>query len=174
MQTPQKISVLVAEDNPVNQEIIIAMLQDYGIETELVENGREAVDALEHGPFDLIFMDCQMPGMDGFEATSCIRNSDKDTRNIPIIAMTANVMMQDRTECFAVYGDRAIKGHSGHRSWYCQGQYDQFRPRSLQRQRQSGSGHNQPELTSIFPFQPAPVKTALKRAVLLVLLKLTP
>lgn len=101
MQTPHKISVLVAEDNPVNQEVIIAMLEDYGIETELVENGRDAVNALARGPFDLIFMDCQMPEMDGFQATSCIRNSNQNTRNIPIIAMTANVMMQDRSECFA-------------------------------------------------------------------------
>lgn len=82
MQVHHKISVLVAEDNPVNQEVIIAMLQDYGINTELVENGRDAVDAIAREQFDLVFMDCQIPGMDGFEATSRIRNSQKtETRH---------------------------------------------------------------------------------------------
>jgi CheY-like chemotaxis protein len=93
MALPHMISVLVAEDNPVNQEVIIAMLQDYGVQTELVENGYGVVEAFTKKSYDLIFMDCQMPGMDGFEATSLIRNSNAANKNIPIIAMTAKANM---------------------------------------------------------------------------------
>ena len=93
-------SVLLAEDNPVNQEIIIAILEREGIKVTLAENGRQAVDMARDTPYDMIFMDCQMPEMDGFEATGLIRAfTDPARRSVPIVALTANVMVGDRERC---------------------------------------------------------------------------
>ena len=101
MSAIQKISVLVAEDNPVNQEVMIAMLEDCGIRARLAQNGEEALAAMHSDSFDLILMDCQMPVLDGFAATARIRNDTRAYKDIPIVAMTANTVMQSRTECLA-------------------------------------------------------------------------
>lgn len=93
------IAVLVAEDNPVNQEVIISMLEDYGIKPDLVSNGKEAFEKVREKHFDLVFMDCHMPDMNGFEATRLIRETAGEFNRVPIVAMTANVMMQNRKEC---------------------------------------------------------------------------
>lgn len=89
--------VLVVEDNKVNQMLIHRLLNKYGIDSDLAVNGREALNLYEYGRYHMIFMDCQMPLMDGFEATREIRVLDKD---IPIIAMTAYASKEDRTKCF--------------------------------------------------------------------------
>jgi PAS domain S-box-containing protein len=94
------IRVLVAEDNPVNQKVAIAVLRKLGYRAHAVANGHEVLDALREMPFDLILMDCQMPVMDGFETTRIIRKSQTlDQKNIPIIAMTANALKGDRERC---------------------------------------------------------------------------
>jgi FOG: CheY-like receiver len=91
----------VAEDNPVNQKVAQAMLRKMGLRADVVANGQEAVNALQIIPYDLVLMDCQMPEMDGFEATRCIRNGASGVINpsIPIIAMTASTMQGDRDKC---------------------------------------------------------------------------
>jgi two-component system, sensor histidine kinase and response regulator len=93
--------ILVVEDNPVNQKVAQGMLRKFGISAELAANGEEAITSLEQFPFDLVFMDCQMPIMDGFEATQLIRDSKSSVRDrtVPIIAMTANAMQGDRDRC---------------------------------------------------------------------------
>ncbi|MBX9636613.1 MAG: response regulator, partial [Nitrosomonas sp.] len=88
--------ILVAEDNPVNQEVAKAMLNRLGMETTIANDGKQAVELVYSNPYDIILMDCQMPVMDGFEATSEIR---KQYGNIPIIALTANATEDDRTHC---------------------------------------------------------------------------
>ncbi len=100
--------ILVAEDNPVNQEVAIAVLQALGCEVHAVEDGQGALDRLESGSFDLVLMDCQMPTMDGFEATRKIREREatsgpagKDGKRLPIIALTAHAMQGDRQQCLA-------------------------------------------------------------------------
>lgn len=96
--------VLVVEDNVVNQDIIIPALVRLGCRATLAEGGEEAVQAFEQGSFDLVFMDCQMPGMDGFEATRAIRDLEKAAEGrdrTPIIALTANAMAGDRDLCLA-------------------------------------------------------------------------
>ncbi len=97
--------ILLAEDSPVNTEVAIAMLELLGCRTEAVPNGRVALDRSAHEEFDLILMDCQMPEMDGFEATRRIRareeKAGKDSRRIPIIALTAHAMKGDREQCLA-------------------------------------------------------------------------
>ena len=94
--------VLVAEDNPVNQRLAMAILGKKGYEVVLTANGKEAVAAFKQGPFDVILMDVQMPEMDGFEATALIREKEKETGgHIPIIAMTAHAMKGDRERCLA-------------------------------------------------------------------------
>jgi signal transduction histidine kinase/ActR/RegA family two-component response regulator len=94
--------VLLAEDNPVNQEVICAMLGISGAEVMVVENGELAVQALRQGEFDVVLMDCQMPVMDGYEATARIRQEEAPGRHIPIIALTANAFSEDRERCVAV------------------------------------------------------------------------
>jgi signal transduction histidine kinase/CheY-like chemotaxis protein/HPt (histidine-containing phosphotransfer) domain-containing protein len=95
--------ILLAEDNPVNQTVAIAMLKRQGYRVDVAGNGLEVLEALSRIPYDLILMDCQMPEMDGFEATSRIR--DRKTpllrHQLPIIAMTANAMSGDRERCIA-------------------------------------------------------------------------
>ncbi len=97
--------VLLVEDSAVNQEVALAMLKSVGCEVRLAENGREAVAAVHDGRFDLILMDCQMPEMDGFEATAAIRKLEvaraAPGARVPIIALTANVLGGDRERCLA-------------------------------------------------------------------------
>jgi two-component system sensor histidine kinase/response regulator len=96
--------ILVAEDNPVNQEVALGMLQNFGCEVEVVANGREAYEISTRRQYDLIFMDCQMPEMDGYEATNAIREREaQDPRkgHIPIVALTAHAMEGDHQACLA-------------------------------------------------------------------------
>ncbi len=94
--------VLLVEDNKTNQLIAKSMLSKFGLECDIVENGQEAVDILETKQYDLVFMDCQMPVMDGFSATGMIRSLESNVLNheIPIVAMTANAMDGDKERCF--------------------------------------------------------------------------
>ena len=87
--------VLVVEDNVINQKVALRILQILGINAQLAENGAEAVTRLKTQPFDLVFMDCQMPVMDGYEATAEIRAFSR----VPIIAMTAHALAGDRERC---------------------------------------------------------------------------
>lgn len=92
--------ILVAEDNEVNQRVITFQLEKAGFEVELVENGREAVEAVATGRFDLVLMDCQMPELDGFEATRTIRKDEEESgRRTTIIALTANAMEGYEERC---------------------------------------------------------------------------
>ncbi len=95
--------VLLAEDNPVNQEVANAMLQRVGVSLKIVNNGQEAVDSLQVEQFDVVLMDCQMPIMDGFEATASIRQREatQGLPSVPIIALTANAISGDREHCLA-------------------------------------------------------------------------
>jgi two-component system, sensor histidine kinase and response regulator len=90
--------VLLAEDNPTNQFVLLKLLRDLGVHVDLAENGREAVDQLTEQPYDLVLMDMQMPEMDGLEATREIRGlpARADT---PIVALTANAFTEDRERC---------------------------------------------------------------------------
>ncbi|MEM7042556.1 MAG: response regulator, partial [Pseudomonadota bacterium] len=97
-------SILVAEDHAVNQDLIQEALSQLGCETDLVEDGAAAIRAFEHGGHDLILMDCQMPHVDGFQATRAIRDLERrngDPDHIPIVALTANAMEGDRDRCLA-------------------------------------------------------------------------
>jgi CheY-like chemotaxis protein len=91
--------VLVVEDNVVNQKVAKRLLEKLGCRVDLAANGKEAVDMFESMPFDAIFMDCQMPEMDGYEATRVIRGRQGSRLRIPIIAMTAGVMEAERERC---------------------------------------------------------------------------
>lgn len=102
------VKVLLAEDNPINQEIGSAMLESLGCKVVLTESGTDAIKAFEKEPFDLVLMDCQMPEMDGYEATRIIRQreqeaarSDSGRKRTPIIALTANALMGDKEKCLA-------------------------------------------------------------------------
>jgi len=103
-ELPQfKARVLVVEDNAVNQMVARGMLKKFGVTVDVVADGKEAVYVLETLPYDLVFMDCQMPVMDGYEASRCIREPQSKVldKNIPIIAMTANAIKGDREKCIA-------------------------------------------------------------------------
>ncbi|VVB72846.1 Methyl sulfide methyltransferase-associated sensor [uncultured archaeon] len=96
-----KFRILVAEDNPVNQKVAQALLKKMGVHADVVANGQEAINELRLIPYDLVLMDCQMPEIDGLEATRRIRKDVLGVLNprIPIIAMTASNMQGDREKC---------------------------------------------------------------------------
>jgi two-component system sensor histidine kinase/response regulator len=104
----EKVRILVAEDNPTNQKVALGQLQILGYRGDAVANGLEVLEALKHHPYDVILMDCQMPGMDGYETTEAIRRQEQSLEHpcpwsapIYVIAMTANAMQGDREKCFA-------------------------------------------------------------------------
>jgi CheY-like chemotaxis protein len=99
-QSGERDRILIAEDNAINQKVIERMVQKLGYRVDLVGNGREAIDALGGSSYSLVFMDCQMPEMDGFEACREIRKLNGGAQ-IPIIAITANAMKGDRERCLA-------------------------------------------------------------------------
>ena len=104
-QTGASLKILVAEDNPVNQELVQAMLQGMGHQCQLADNGEDALRLLTQHSFDMVLMDCQMPVMDGFTATREIRRREEEQKAatvIPIIALTASVFKEDQVRCQTV------------------------------------------------------------------------
>ena len=93
--------ILLAEDNPVNRTVALRILSRAGFEADAVENGRLALEAVQRGEYDILFMDVQMPEMDGLEATAAIRAWENGQGHIPIVAMTAHAMKGDREKCLA-------------------------------------------------------------------------
>ena len=109
------LRILLAEDNPANQKLATYVLQDRGHLVEIAGDGQEAIRLTERNRYDVILMDVQMPGIDGLEATTTIRNREDGGRRVPIIAMTAHAMKSDRDRCLAAgmdgYLSKPIDGH---------------------------------------------------------------
>lgn len=100
-EIPKDTTILLVEDNVINQKLALLQLKKLGLNIKLASNGQEAVDLVSKNNFSLIIMDCQMPILDGFEATKKIRELEKVSgTHIPIIAMTANAMESDKEKCF--------------------------------------------------------------------------
>lgn len=97
-----KIKVLLAEDNPINQLLALRVINNWGFEVDIAENGLIAIDKLKNMDYDMVLMDLQMPEMDGYEATSYIRKHLGDKKNIPIVAMTAHAIKGEIEKCLAV------------------------------------------------------------------------
>src|SRR6185503_17190863 len=97
-------SILLVEDNEINQQIAVELLEGSGANVRVAQNGREAVEALSKGPqpppFDVVLMDLQMPEMDGYQATAMLR-ADPRFGKLPIIAMTAHATVEERQRCLA-------------------------------------------------------------------------
>jgi signal transduction histidine kinase/CheY-like chemotaxis protein len=96
--------ILVAEDNLVNQKVVVGLLERLGCEVKVAANGKEAVDMIAAESFDLVLMDCMMPVMDGYEATIAIRalQANSSTKPTPIVALTANNVAGDREKCLSI------------------------------------------------------------------------
>lgn len=104
-QSDLNAKILLVEDNPINRMVAQKMLEKLGVKTEIANNGVEAVSQLTQKSYDLVLMDCQMPEMDGFDATREIRQigvKSINDKQVPIVAMTANVMSGDRERCIKV------------------------------------------------------------------------
>ena len=104
------VRILVAEDSPLNQQVALKQLEKLGYTAEVVSDGDQAVEAHHRKPYDIILMDCQMPGMSGYEATWQIRNHESETAAKPvhIIAMTANSQADNREKCISAGMDGFI------------------------------------------------------------------
>jgi CheY-like chemotaxis protein len=101
MRFDSHLRVLVAEDNVINQKVAVRILERMGIRADVAANGREVVEMMRILPYDVIFMDCQMPEMNGYEAATEIRRREAPGRHIAIIAMTAEVLAGARERCLA-------------------------------------------------------------------------
>lgn len=99
----QQARILLAEDIATNQEVMKAMLHGFGCDVDIVVNGEQALEVLRNSHYDLVLMDCQMPDMDGFEATRLFRGFEKDQGlpRVPIVAVTASVLNDERAACLA-------------------------------------------------------------------------
>jgi signal transduction histidine kinase/DNA-binding response OmpR family regulator len=100
--------ILLVEDNVVNQKLGATLLKKMGCQVDIAANGEEAVAMASQMPFDLIFMDCQMPEMDGFQATAAIRKHEEEGARTPIVALTAGVYLDDRERCRAAGMDEFL------------------------------------------------------------------
>jgi two-component system sensor histidine kinase/response regulator len=103
-----RMKILVAEDNPINQRVALALLTKLGQDVTMVENGEEALRALERGSFDLVLMDCHMPRMDGYEATARFRAIEPAGSHVPVIALTADNEADVRERCLAAGMDSCL------------------------------------------------------------------
>src|SRR5258705_5663847 len=99
-ESRRSLRVLLAEDNPVNQQVAVAMLVKRGHEVHVSSNGREALQAVQERDYDVVLMDIQMPEMDGFEATHAIRALPKG-KDLPIIGLTAHALSGERERCLS-------------------------------------------------------------------------
>jgi len=97
-----RLRILVAEDSPTNQKVILRQLSKLGHRADAVSNGFEAIAAVQAVPYDVVLMDCQMPELDGYDATARIRQLPPPAGTLPIIALTANASVEDRARCLAV------------------------------------------------------------------------
>jgi len=102
------IRILLAEDNPLNQSLMRAFLQKTGCELDIVANGREALDAFENAHYDIILMDVRMPVLDGFDTTKLIRSQERPHQHIPIVAVTASALKNDRETCLQAGMDSVL------------------------------------------------------------------
>jgi CheY-like chemotaxis protein len=102
VKSHRPVKVLVAEDNPLNQKIVMAMLIKMNCSVTIAQNGFEAVKLLNESAFDIVLMDMQMPKMDGLNATRIVKQGSKLNRNTPVIALTANATEEHKRACFEV------------------------------------------------------------------------
>ena len=124
--------VLLAEDNIVNQRVAVGLLKRRGHYVTVVENGREAVDAVEREQFDIVLMDLQMPVMGGLEATKAIRERKRDTSrdHLRIVAMTAHAMSGDRERCLAAGMDGYLSKPTESRTLFAEVEGDAVAPKA--------------------------------------------
>jgi CheY-like chemotaxis protein len=103
-----EVRALVVEDNPVNQKVALTMLSKLGIHADVAANGREGVEMLQLLPYDIVFMDCQMPVMNGYEAVAEVRKQAGPNQQVAVIAMTADAMQESRERCLSAGMDDFI------------------------------------------------------------------
>lgn len=101
VRAARHLHILLAEDSVVNQKLAVYLLEKWGHRVTVAATGREAVEAIERQPFDLVLMDVQMPELDGLQATAAIRRREAGQHHVPIVAMTAHAMVGDRERCLA-------------------------------------------------------------------------
>jgi two-component system, sensor histidine kinase and response regulator len=110
---PQRKRILVADDQGANRKLTMHRLEQLGFDVDVVENGLQVVEAINRTRYDLVFMDCHMPHMDGFRTAQWIRQQERTQRHTPIVAFTASVGTTDRQRCLAAGMDDFISKPAG-------------------------------------------------------------
>ncbi|HEY8183170.1 MAG TPA: response regulator [Thermoanaerobaculia bacterium] len=105
---PQRKRILVADDQGANRKLTMLRLEQMGFDVDVVENGLQVIEAFHRAPYDLVFMDCRMPHMDGFRTSQWIRQREGSQKHTPIVAFTASVRATDRERCLAAGMDDFI------------------------------------------------------------------
>ena len=160
-QAAPAVRLLLAEDNPVNSKVALLLLERLGYAVDLAANGREVLELLPKTSYSLILMDCQMPGMDGYEATRIIREQERGLSRIPIVAMTANAMPGDRERCIAAgMDDYLSKPIERAKLAEMMAKWVPLRPQSpAPTEPTPATGVSRPELTALF-LEDAPARLA--------------
>lgn len=100
MKNPENIKLMIVEDNEINAELLLIQLNDLGYSADKAENGQVFLQMMSENQYDLVLMDCHMPVLNGFEATEQYRSTEHPGKHIPIIAVTASTIENDKKKCF--------------------------------------------------------------------------
>ncbi len=152
-----KSKLLLVENDYTNQRVAVAMLEPLGFEVDVADNGHEALKKMQNSEYDLILMDCHMPEMDGFETTLHIRKNENKDRHIPVIALTASILPEEKSRCFEVGMDDYLTKPLDKQTFYSV--LDRWLPKSEAISSNNSDEIEENDLTNLNQINPKTLKT---------------